>query len=145
MARRKSRTFTEVELEFMQIIWERGEAAPDDIEDVLLERGRSVSLGSIRNVLAIMMEKGYLSRRKAGKAYLYRAKVRRDQARTQIIGDILSTMFEGSESLVVAALLENREISPDERDKIRRLLDPSRNHDYTPALSDTHKENRHES
>jgi BlaI family transcriptional regulator, penicillinase repressor len=123
MPRRKSRTFTDVELEFMHIIWELGEPTPDEIDAALLEKGRSISIGSIRNVLAIMMEKGYLARRKEGKAYRYRANVRRDQAGKAVLADLLSTMFEGSESLVVAALLENRALRPAEREKIRRLLD----------------------
>ena len=36
MARRKSRSFTEVELEFMRILWERGELSPDAIKDELV-------------------------------------------------------------------------------------------------------------
>ncbi len=123
MPRQKSRTFTDVELEFMHIIWELGEPAPDDIADALLRKGRSISIGSIRNVLAIMMEKGYLARRKEGKAYRYRANVRREQAGKAVLADLLPTLFAGSESLVVAALLENRALNPAEREKIRRLLE----------------------
>jgi BlaI family transcriptional regulator, penicillinase repressor len=123
MPRQKSRTFTEVELEFMHIVWSLGEASPDDIDSALQKKGRSVSIGSVRNVLAIMMEKGYLARRKEGKAYRYRAKVPKDQARRVIMDNLLSSLFEGSESLVIAALLEDRELRPEEKEKIRRLLD----------------------
>ena len=123
MPRQKSRTFTEVELEFMHIVWSLGEASPDDIDAVLQKNGRSVSIGSVRNVLAIMMEKGYLARRKEGKAFRYRAKVPKTQAQRVIMDNLLSTLFEGSESLVIAALLEDRELCPEEKDKIRRLLD----------------------
>lgn len=123
MARQKSRTFTEVELEFMHIVWSLGEASPDDIDAVLQKNGRSVSIGSVRNVLAIMMEKGYLARRKEGKAFRYRAKVPKNLARRVIMDNLLSSLFEGSESLVIAALLEDRELRPEEKEKIRRLLD----------------------
>jgi BlaI family transcriptional regulator, penicillinase repressor len=123
MPRQKSRTFTEVELEFMHIVWALGEASPDDIDAALREKGRNISVGSIRNVLAIMMEKGYLARRKEGKAFRYRAKVPKDKARRVIMDNLLSSLFEGSESLVIAALLEDRELSPEEKEKIRLLLD----------------------
>ena len=122
MARCKSRLFTDVELEFMHIIWERGEATPDNVEKALLKKGRSISSGSIRNVLAIMMQKGYITRRKKGKAFLYKAKVHKDQARKTMIQDLLIRAFDGSESLVVAALLENRDISEDELDAIKHLI-----------------------
>ena len=123
MPRQKSRTFTDVELEFMHIVWSLEEASPDDIDTALQKNGKNISVGSIRNVLAIMMEKGYLARRKEGKAFRYRAKVPKDQARRVIMDNLLSTLFEGSESLVIAALLEDRELSSEEKEKIRRLLD----------------------
>jgi len=122
MARYKSRSFTDVELEFMHIIWKLEEATPDSVEKALLKNGRSISSGSIRNVLAIMMQKGYITRRKKGKAFLYRAKVHKDQARKTMIQDLLIRAFDGSESLVVATLLENRDISEDELDAIKRLI-----------------------
>ena len=122
MARRKNRTFTEVELEFMHILWNRGEAAPEDIRDSLLASGRTLSGGSIRNVLAIMQEKGYVTRRKVGKAYIYRAKIHEDQAREGMARDLLENAFAGSESLLMASLLERRDIRPDELEKIELLI-----------------------
>jgi BlaI family transcriptional regulator, penicillinase repressor len=126
MARRKTRTFTEVELEFMRILWVRGEAAPEDVRDSLLTNGRSLSGGSIRNVLAIMQEKGYVTRRKEGKAFLYRAKILEEQAREGMTSDLLEKAFAGSESLLVASLLERRGILPEELEKIVRLIDERR-------------------
>ena len=124
MARRKSRMFTEVELEFMDIIWASGEVTPDDVDKALLQKERKISIGSIRNMLAIMMRKGYITRKKTkGKAYLYSAIIQRDQARRNIIKDLLVNAFDGSESLVIAALLGNGEISEQELKKIRRLID----------------------
>ena len=81
MPRQKSSTFTDVELEFMQIIWALNEATPEDINRELLKKGRSISVGSIRNVLAIMINKGYITRRKNGRAFLYTARIKREQAR----------------------------------------------------------------
>jgi predicted transcriptional regulator len=123
MPRQKSRVYTEVELEFLKIIWDIGEPSPDDIDNALQEKGRVISPGSIRNVLSIMMEKGYISRRKAGKGYLYRAKVAKDQAAKTILSDMLAHAFEGSESMMIAALLGNRKISREEIDKIHKLLE----------------------
>ena len=122
MARRKTRTFTEVELEFMQILWDASEASPEDVQKTLLDRERPLTGGSIRNVLAIMVEKDYITRRKSGKTYLYRARIHEDQARYSIVEHILASVFDGSESLLVAALLKNREVSNDEIKEIERLI-----------------------
>ena len=122
MARRKSRTFTEVELEFMQILWSAGEATPDDIQNALAGIGRSLTGGSIRNILAILVEKGYITRRKKRKTHLYKPRVHEEQAKKSFVQDILSRVFDGSESLMVAALLKNREIDRKEIDEIERLI-----------------------
>lgn len=123
MPRKKSRIFTEVELEFLKIIWDLGEPSPDEIDEVLQKKGRKISPGSLRNVLTIMINKGYITRRKAGNVFRYKAKVQKDEAVRTIISDMISHAFEGSESLVVAALLGNSKISGDEMEKIRKLIE----------------------
>ena len=123
MSRQKSRTFTDVELEFMQIIWALSEATPEDINRELLKKGRSISIGSIRNVLAIMINKRYITRRKNGRAFLYTAKIHKEQAGRSKILDLIVNFFDGSESLAVSALLNTRGVSKEELEKIRKLID----------------------
>ncbi len=126
MARRKTRTYTEVELEFMQVLWETGEATPEDIQNILAAQRRFLTGGSIRNVLAILAEKGHVARKRQGKTFLYRAKVHEEQAKTSVVHDILTRMFGGSESLMVAALLKDRDIDRDEIEEIERLISERR-------------------
>ncbi|MFC1490743.1 BlaI/MecI/CopY family transcriptional regulator [Candidatus Latescibacterota bacterium] len=123
MSRKKSRNFTEVELEFMHILWDNDELSPDEIGKILASNGRSISTGSIRNVLSIMSDKGYVSRRKDGKAFRYSAKVNKDHARKRMLNDLLENAFERSESLLVAALLDRKEIDENVHKEITRLLE----------------------
>ena len=126
MPRQKSRTFTDVELEFMKILWDHEEITPDEVRNALSQNGRTISIGSIRNVLSIMMKKGYITRKKKGKAYLYEAKIMRKKARKTMIQDLLVHAFDGSESEVVAALLDNHRINRREFDEIKRLIEDYR-------------------
>lgn len=129
MARKRSRTFTEVELEFMQVIWNAGEATPEDIMAELAANGHPLTGGSIRNVLAILAEKGYIARRKIGKTFLYRASVHEEQGKKSVVQDILSRVFGGSESMMVAALLKNRDINRKELEEIERLISDHKTED----------------
>ena len=52
MARRISPTFTEVELEFMRIVWPAGEVTTEDVLTALRKRGRDLSDGSVRKILS---------------------------------------------------------------------------------------------
>ena len=65
MAFWKKRLFTEGELEYMKILWEKGECKPQVILQLLRENGRIVTYGTVRNVLMVLIEKGYVKRKKS--------------------------------------------------------------------------------
>ncbi len=115
--------FTDLEFEFMKIIWRKEEAMPDEIREELETINRGMSSGSIRNMLSIMREKGHIKRRKQGKAYLYSAKIDEHEARSQILHDVKDTVFNGSVSLVAAHLFDSGNIDKEELEKIRTYLD----------------------
>ncbi len=123
MARRKSPTFTEVELEFMRIIWEHDEVSTEDIRDILHQKGRELSDGSIRKVLSILSRKGHITRRREGRAYLYKAAIPQQQARINMVQDLLRRAFSGSVSLMAAALLSTHEVKASDLDEIKRLIE----------------------
>jgi len=122
MPGRKSPTFTEVELEFMQIIWDLGKVSTEDVQNTLSERGRELSDGAIRKILSILMEKGHLTREKKGRSFLYSAKVPKEQAHHNMVRDLLTRAFSGSVTRMAAALLNSSEVSDDDIDEIKRLI-----------------------
>jgi len=122
MSGRKSSTFTEVELEFMKIIWEQGEVSTEDVLDVLSKRGRELSDGTVRKMLSILMNKGHITRTRNGRSFLYRAKVRKKQADKRMIRDLLSRAFGDSASLMVAAILDSSSVSDEEIQEIKQLI-----------------------
>jgi len=123
MPRRKSPTFTEVELEFMQIIWSMGEVTTEDMQNALHEKGRDLSDGSIRKILSILLEKGHLERKRNGRSFVYRAIVQKKQAHKRILQDILNRAFGGSISIMVAALFDSRDITKNDIETIKKLID----------------------
>ena len=125
MARRKTKTFTEVELEFMQILWAAGTAKPDDISKALIKKEHPLVSGSIRNILAIMLEKGYVTRRKKGNTFLYRAKIPEGQANEHMILDLLNRAFCGSVPNMVAALLGSKALKKNNIKAIKRIIEES--------------------
>ena len=122
MGRRKSPTFTEVELEFMQVIWASGEVSTDDVQEVLEARGRNLSDGSIRKILSILIEKGHLTRRREGRAFLYKPKIHEGQANRKMVQDLLKRAFGGSAALMVAALFDSNPLNERDLKDIKRLI-----------------------
>ena len=122
MARRKASTFTEVELEFMHVVWESGEVGTEEVQRVLRRSGRELTDGSIRKVLSILVRKGHLTRRKVSRTFLYKAKVPQKKANVTMVQDLLKRGFRGSPSLMMAALLESRTVNKRDMKRIQQLI-----------------------
>ena len=131
MARQSSRTLTEVELEFMQIVWDRGEVTTEGVQDALEEQGRSLTGGSVRKMLGILVEKGYLTRRKEGRGFVYSPEVNAERATRSMVSDLLDRAFDGSPADMVAALLDCRSVRPGDVQRIRQLIAEREQEDET--------------
>ena len=99
------KTLTNVELEFMHIIWEHEPVATEKIQHELSSQGRTITDGGIRRILSILMKKGFLSRTKDGRAFLYRSKVKHEEAAKNMLGYVREKVFKGSVPSMVATLL----------------------------------------
>ena len=122
MGRPKARVLTDVELEFMRVLWRAGEATTEDVRTALRREGRRISDGSVRKMLAILMRKGYAARRPEGRGFVYRPRVLEDKASRNLVGDLLRRAFGGSAALMVAALLDGRDVTPSDIEEIKRLI-----------------------
>jgi len=122
MPRRKSRTLTEVELEFMQVVWDRETVTTEAVLDALRGQGRDLADGSVRKILSILVDKGYLSREQEGRGFRYRAEVPRENATRSMVTDLLDRAFGGSAALMVASLLDVRTVTGTDLSKIKKLI-----------------------
>ncbi len=123
MPRKKAPTLTELELRIMQIVWQHGEVSVQGVQEALEKQGKPLALPSIRTMLSILQDKGYVARRRDGRAHLYNAKVARGDAQKTILRDIVKRAFRGSAAGLVAALVEADLVGDDELDDIRRLIE----------------------
>jgi predicted transcriptional regulator len=114
---------TPAELEILQILWEKGPATVRQTWDVMGGKKRR-AYTSVMSLMNVMAEKGLLSRQPRGKAFLYAAKVKREQALGGMVTDLLNRAFSGSASALVAQLLGKT--TPRELEEIRQVLDAHR-------------------
>ncbi len=123
MARKKGRTLTRLELEIMQVVWGQDEVTVEEIRSVLEEQGRPLALPSIRTMLGILQEKGYVTRRRLGRKHAYRAIISAERARRRILRDILDRAFDGSVLDLVAALVKADMVSDENLARISQLIE----------------------
>lgn len=124
MARRKSPTLTEVELELMDVLWEKGQATVSEIVDALPEERLAYS--SVLTMMRILEQKGYVTHEKEGRAFVYRALVDRQQAQKTVIGYLLKRFFNNSPELLVVNLLEHEEVGPAEVKRLKKMIEDTK-------------------
>ncbi len=123
MARPGSEHPTELELEILKVLWDQTPLPVREVRVRLEEQaGRTLSHSSVITMLNIMVRKGYLKRRKQGKAFLFTPKVKRDSVAGGIMGDLLSRVYDGSPSAMVLNLIETADLDADELAELRRLI-----------------------
>ena len=92
MVRKPSNGLTEGEERIMQVLWERGEASVRDVTAVLSE-DRPVAYNTVLTMLGILHEKGAVTHRKDGRAFVYRASLSRKKAAEQRSSEVGERAF----------------------------------------------------
>ncbi|MET0406053.1 MAG: BlaI/MecI/CopY family transcriptional regulator [Cystobacter sp.] len=112
---------TPVELELMQVVWRLGEVSVADVLAALPPE-RPLAYTSVSTVLRILEQKGVVGSRKEGRGHLYSALLAREVYERRSVRHLVDTVFEGTPSSLVARLVEELPLSPEELARIRALL-----------------------
>jgi BlaI family transcriptional regulator, penicillinase repressor len=112
---------TSGELEILRVLWHRGRSTVRDVHEALRER--RVGYTTVLKLLQIMTEKGLVKRDESQRAHVYEARIPQEQTQTQLVGDLVDRAFGGSPGRLVMQALSSRKATPEERDRIRQLLD----------------------
>jgi predicted transcriptional regulator len=116
MPRQPSKTFTDKELEIMRVIWRLGEASARQIQQELAGERH---YNSIMTIIRVLERKKHLVHREDGRAYIYRAAVNPDKARTRVLKHLIRNVFGGSAASLVMNLLETGDLTPEDLNEIR--------------------------
>jgi BlaI family transcriptional regulator, penicillinase repressor len=92
-----------LELDCMNTLWPMGEGTVREIRDRLAER-LPRAYTTIMTIMDRLARKGIVERRKAGRAYIYRANLTAEDARSQALGHVVEKFFGGSKDLLLAHL-----------------------------------------
>lgn len=121
MPRPKSPTLTEAELRLMQILWDRGSGTVSDVA-AALPRRRELAYNTVLTTLRILEAKGYVVRRKDGRAHVYSPRVDRAKAQQTALRHIVSRFFDDSPELLVLNLLDDERLDADELSRLKAAL-----------------------
>lgn len=115
--------FSRREREIMDALYRLGSATAARI---LEEIPDPPTYTAIRTQLTILERKGHVRHTSDGTRYVYAPRVGREQMGRRAIDTLMKTFYGNSVEQVVAALLEQEDVAPDELDRLARLIDKAR-------------------
>ncbi|HEY0759444.1 MAG TPA: BlaI/MecI/CopY family transcriptional regulator [Acidisarcina sp.] len=121
MAAKKNagQTLTPLELEIMQVLWEYG---PSTVSDVVPRLRAELAYTTVQTMLGVLLRKGKVKRTQEGRAFRYSPAVSRERASGNAVEDLLKRLFGGSPEALVMSMVEARQISPKELNRIAKRL-----------------------
>src|SRR5690242_9715703 len=96
-----------LELLCLKALWSLGEANVRDVQQAVAP-AKPLAYTTVMTLLERLARKGVVSRRKAGRAFLYAPKAERDALRRVALREFLDAYFEGSEEQLREFLIAQR-------------------------------------
>ena len=106
----------------MKIVWERDTSTVRDVYEALLER-RKVAYTTVMTMMKILEQKGYLKKKLADRAYVYRPAQPKHQVIGGMVREFVGRVFNGSAEPLLVHLVEDRKLSRKDLDELARLLE----------------------
>ena len=112
----------ETEMEILHHVWESSEATVADIHQRILQ-DRKVAYTTIMTVMKNLAEKGYLKYRKDGVTYVYSAAIQPSKVQFSLVDKLVDKVFKGSPLALVQTLVQNEDISEEELQQIKDMIE----------------------
>ncbi len=117
---------TRRERQIMEIIYGHGRATASEVHRELPDRP---SYSTVRTLLRVLEEKGYLTHEYDGPRFVYSPCISTEQAKRSAIEQLLRTFFDNSAANAMAALLDmsSANLSETELKRLARLIQQAKN------------------
>jgi len=117
MGRTPAPRLTDREAEIMEQLWELGTANAEQIRVHLPGESHD---STIRTMLRILEEKGFVSHRRDGRSFVYQPLIEREKVQSRTLGNVIRQFFSGSPHDLVLRLLEDDQLSQADLESLLR-------------------------
>lgn len=119
-ARRKdNQTLTPLELEIMQVLWQHGASTVSEVQPHLRAE---LAYTTVQTMLNVLWRKKKVKRVQQGRAFRYEPVVSRQRATGSALRDLVGRMFGGSSEALLMAMIDARQISPEDLARLAEKL-----------------------
>lgn len=111
-----------VQLQIMQVLWHKGQATAREVTDEL-SREKPTAHTTVQTLLRQLEAKGAVTHEIEDRTFIYRPLSQQTDVTTTAARDLLGRLFNNSVSGLVAHLLKNEKIEPEEIKRLRQLIE----------------------
>jgi BlaI family penicillinase repressor len=119
----KPEPLSDIQVGFMQALWDLGEGSVSDVQAHLERAGRKQAPTTVATVLRRLEAKGWVAHRDGGRGFIYRAAVSREEATGSLVERLTGALFGGDVPALVSHLLDSRAVTKREIAEIKRLIE----------------------
>lgn len=119
--KKDNKSLTKAELHLMNILWDKGKATVQQIQD-LLENPKPAYTTTL-TVMQILTKKGIVDFDRVGKAYVYKPVLSRDEYIGGFMNDACDNVFGGSMRSFFSFFAKSEKISREELAEILKEMD----------------------
>ena len=118
----KKKQPTVAELKILRLLWEASPLTVKEIHEKLYP-DNEIGYTTILKTVQVMTAKGFLSREKKSRQHLYTPIIQKQKTNEQLLERFVDNVFAGSSTQLMMQLLGSYEASPEEIEKIKKILD----------------------
>jgi len=115
-------TLTPQELAIMKVVWELEAATVRDVYERLRAR-RDVAYTTVLTMMKILEQKGYVTKERADRAFVYRAARPRQQVLGGMVREFIDRVFDGASRPMLVHLVKQTKLSDRERKALLRAIE----------------------
>jgi len=112
---------TDLELELLKVIWDRGEATVREVF-VELSGRRKIAYTTVLTMMGVLERKGHLTKTAGERAYIYRPTQPRDKVVGGMVAEFVGRVFNGSAKPLLMHLVENPDLPAEDLRAIEKLV-----------------------
>lgn len=116
---------SDLQLAIIRVLWDKGEASAAEVQ-LAMKRSRPLAITTVSTLLARLEKKGIVTHRSAGRTFVYRARVSELDMRRKAISGVIRNLFRGNPSEVVGQILSERDVSEEDLERMRRMIQDAR-------------------
>jgi BlaI family transcriptional regulator, penicillinase repressor len=117
---------TDAELSVLEVLWGRGPATIGELTEAIYSKRTTSRYATVQKLLERLEAKGCILRDRSEFAHRFSAAMERQQLIGQRLQEVAEKLCDGSLTPLLVHLVETTKLSPQDRKRLRKLIDDAK-------------------